>query len=69
MDLIIQNDGLIQLVPLTKMMMEHMLLSVKVDCFELCEIVRLNFTTYHDYPINQHVMKDGTGDFIGCICK
>ena len=49
--------------------MEHMLLSVKVDCFELCEIVRLNFTTYHDYPINQHVMKDGTGDFIGCICK
>jgi hypothetical protein len=44
MDLIILNDGLYQLVPLTKQMMEHMSLLVKVDCFDLCDIVRLKLT-------------------------
>ncbi len=68
MDLIILNDGMYQLVPLTKQMMEHMLLVVKeLDLFELCDIVRLKLTTYHDYPINAHVMNDGSGDFYGCI--
>ena len=46
MELIIQNDGLIQLIPITKQMMEPMSLSVKVNCFELCEIFRLKLTTY-----------------------
>ena len=68
MDLIILNDGLYQLVPLTKTMMEHISLLVKVDCFDLCDILRLHLTTYHDYPINDHVMNDGSGDFYGCIC-
>ena len=27
----------------------------------------LHLTTYYDYPINAHVMKDGTGDLYGCI--
>ena len=68
MDLIILNDGLYQLVPVTKQMMEHMSLVVKeIDCFELCDILRLKLTTYYDYPINAHVMKDGSGDFYGCI--
>ena len=69
MELIILNDGLFQLVPLTKEMMEHISLLGEVDCFELCDILRLHLTTYYDYPINAHVMKDGTGDFYGCICK
>jgi len=70
MDLIILNDGMYQLVPLTKQMMEHMSLVVKeLDLFELCEIVRLKLTVYYDYPINAHVMKDGSGDFFGCISK
>ena len=69
MDLIILNDGMYQLVPVTKQMMEHMSLLVKVDCFELCEIIRLKLTTYLDTPFNQHIMKDGSGDFIGCICN
>ena len=48
--------------------MEHMSLSVKeLDLFELCDILRLKLTTYYDYPINAHVMKDGSGDFYGCI--
>ena len=70
MDLIILNDGLYQLVPVTKQMMEHMSLLVKgISCFDLCDIIRLKLTTYAEYPINAHVMNDGSGDFYGCICK
>jgi len=69
MELIILNDGLYQLIPLTKQMMEGIVITAKVDCFDLCDIIRLKFTTYHDYPINAHVMNDGSGDFFGCICR
>ena len=49
MDIIILNDGVYQLVPLTKQMMEHMSLLVKeIDCFDLCDIVRLKLTTFVD---------------------
>ena len=41
----------------------------ELDLFELCDIVRLKLTVYHDYPINAHVMKDGSGNFFGCIGK
>ena len=68
MDLIILNDGLYQLVPLTKQMMEHMSLLVKVDCFDLCDIVRLKLTE-NDDVLNRHVMNDGSGDLMGCICN
>jgi hypothetical protein len=68
MDLIIQNDELYQLVPVTKQMMEHMSLLVKVNCFDLCEILRVKLTTYAD-SLNLHVMNDGSGNFYGCICK
>ena len=69
MDLIILTDGLYHLVPVTKAMLEDVKLFAEVDCFELCDILRLHLTTYHDYPINAHVMKDGTGNFYGCMCK
>ena len=70
MELIILNDGVYQLVPVTKQMMEHMSLLVnELDLFDLCDILRLKLTTYWDYPYNRHVMKDGSGDFIGCISK
>jgi len=68
MDLIIQNDELYQLVPVTKQMMEHMSLLVKVNCFDLCDILRVKLTTYVD-NLNLHVMNDGSGNFYGCICK
>ena len=67
MELIILNDGLYQLIPLTKQMMEGIVITAEVDCFDLCDIIRLKFTTYHDYPINAHVMNDGSGDFYGCM--
>ena len=69
MDLIILNDGLYSLVPVTKAMMQGIEILTKVDCFDLCDILRLHLTTYHDAPFNRHVMNDGSGDFYGCICK
>ena len=69
MDLIILNDGLYSLVPVTKAMMQGIEILTKVDCFDLCDIIRLHLTTYHDAPFNRHVMNDGSGDFYGCICN
>ena len=68
MELIIQNDGLYQLVVVTKEMTEHISLLAEVDCMDLCEILRIKLTSYVD-NLNLHVMKDGSGNFYGCICK
>ena len=68
MDLIILSDGLYQLIPVTKQMMEHMSLVGELDLFDLCDILRLEVTEYDDV-INRHVMKDGSGDFFGCIMR
>jgi len=69
MDLIILNDGMYHLIPVTKAMLKDMMIMAKVDCFDLCEILRLKLTTYASDPLNAHVMNDGSGDFFGCICK
>jgi hypothetical protein len=69
MDLIVLNDGLYQLVAVTKEMTVGISLLDEVNCFDLCDILRLHLTTYYDYPVNAHVMNDGTGDFYGCICR
>ena len=69
MDLIILTDGIYHLVPVTKQMTEGIELFTKVNCFELCDILRIKLTTYWDPPLNQHVMNDVSGDFFGCICK
>jgi hypothetical protein len=67
MELIILNDGLYQLIPVTKQMMEHMSLLEPVDCMDLCEILRLKLTGYAD-TINLHIMNDGSGSLVGCMC-
>ena len=67
MSLIILTDGIYHLVPVTKELIEGMVLVQETDLFELCDILRLKLTTYWDYPYNRHVMNDGSGDFIGCI--
>ena len=69
MDLIILNDGLYSLVSVTKEMMQGIEIIAEIDCFDLCDILRLKLTTYHDAPINRHVMNDGSGDLYGCICE
>jgi len=68
LDLIIINDGLYQLIPVTKKMLEGVELVGDVDCFELCEILRLKLTGYID-TLNLHIMNDGTGNFMGCMCR
>ncbi len=68
MELIILNDGLYQLIPLSKQMMEHVSLLGEVDCIDLCEILRLKLTGYVD-TLNLHIMNDGSGSLQGCICR
>ena len=68
MELIILNDGLYQLVPVTKEMMEHISLLVEADCMEICEILRLKLSGYAD-TLNLHIMHDGSGSLVGCICN
>ena len=68
MELIVLNDGLYQLIPVTKQMMEGIELFAEVNCFNLCDILRIKLTTYSE-TINAHIMNDGSGDFFGCICK
>ncbi len=69
MELIISNDGVFSLVPVTKTMLDHIKILAKVDCFSLCDIIKLEFTEYLDYPHNLYMMKDGSGYFWGCICR
>ena len=69
MDLILLNDGVYHLIEVTKEMTKNIKLLSEVDCFDLCDILRVNLTTYYEHPINVHVMNDGSGDFYGCICS
>ena len=68
MDLIILNDGLYQLIPVTNKILEGIALVDNVNCFELCDILRLKLTGYVD-SLNLHIMNDGSGNFVGCMCK
>ena len=68
MDLIILNDGLYQLIPVTKQMLKGVEIFNEMDCFDLCEILRLKLTGYVD-TLNLHIMNDGTGSMIGCMCR
>ena len=68
MELIILNDGLYQLVPVTKQMMEHISLLGEVSCMDVCEILRLKLSGYAD-TLNLHIMNDGSGIFYGCLCN
>ena len=70
MELIILNESLYQLVPVSTQMMEGITLldRLLVDCFDLCDILRLKLTEYVD-TLNMYMMKDGSGAFFGCMCK
>ena len=67
MELIIWNGELYQLIPVTKQMMDGIVLTSNVDCFDLCEILRLKLTGYVN-ELNLHIMNDGSGSMVGCIC-
>ena len=67
MDLIILNDGLYSLLSVSKEMMDGIVLTNDVDCFDLCEILRLKLTGYVD-TLNLHIMADGSA-MVGCMCR
>ena len=48
MELILLSDELYKLVAVTKEMMEGIEILADVDCFDLCDILRLHLTTYHE---------------------
>ena len=68
MELIILNDGIYQLIPVTDKILEGIELVSKVNCMELCNILRLKLTGYVD-TLNLHIMNDGSGSLIGCMCR
>ena len=68
MDLIILNDGLYQLIPVSKQILDGIVLTSNIDCFDLCDILRLKLTGYVD-SLNLHIMNDGSGHFIGCMFR
>ena len=68
MDLIILNDGLYQLIPVSKQILDGIVLTSNIDCFDLCDILRLKLTGYVD-TLNLHIMNNGSGTFVGCMCR
>lgn len=69
MDMIILDDGVFTLVEVTKELLSQVKIVSEVDCFSLCDILRIYLTDYLDAPHNLHMMKDGSGYFYGCICN
>ena len=68
MEIIVLNDGLYQLLPVSKQILDGIALTSEISCLDLCDILRLKLTGYVD-SINVHLMNDGSGSFIGCMCK
>ena len=68
MDIIVLNDGLYHLIPITKDILDGVVLSDEIDCLDLCDILRLKLSGYVD-TLNLHVMNDNSGYFIGCMCR
>jgi len=66
MDVIILNDGLYYLLPVTKDWFVGVTLPKEIDLFSLCDVIRNTLATYSS-DINRHVMNDGSGYFYGCI--
>ena len=67
MDLILLNDGLYSLVSVTKEMMEGVEILSDINCFDLCEILRLKLSGYVD-TLKLNIMNDGIA-LIGCMCR
>ena len=68
MDIIVLNDRIYQLLPVSKQILDGIVLTSEISCFDLCDILRLKLSGYVD-SINLHLMNDGSGSFVGCMCK
>ena len=49
-------------------MLDGIVLTNDIDCFELCEILRLKLTGYV-IKLNLHIMNDNSGNWVGCMCR
>ena len=68
MDIIVLHDGMYQLLPISKQILDGIVLTNEISCLDLCDILRLKLTGYVD-SINLHIMNDGSGTWIGCMCR
>ena len=68
MDIIVLNDGMYQLLPISKQILDGIVLTNEISCLDLCDILRLKLTGYVD-SINLHIMNDGSGTWIGCMFR
>ena len=68
MDVIILNDGLYQLIPVTKQIMDGIVRTAAVDCFNMCDILRIHLTGYAD-SMNVTLMTDGMGACCGGLFR
>ena len=68
MEIIVLNDGLYQLLPVSKQILDGIVLTSEISCRDLCDILRLKLTVYVD-SIKVHLMNDGSGTFVGCMCR
>ena len=68
MELIILNDGLYQLIPVTKEILKGIEIISEATCFDICDILRLKLSGYVD-SLNLDVMNDGSGYLFCCICR
>lgn len=39
-----------------------------INCMDLCDLLRIKLTGYVD-TINLHMMNDGSGAMVGCMCR
>ena len=49
-------------------MMDGIALTSEISCLDLCDILRLKLTGYVD-RLNLHIMNDGSGSMVGCMCR
>ena len=68
MDIIVLNDGMYQLLPVSKQILDGIVLTSEISCLDLCDILRLKLTGYVD-SLNLHIMNDGSGSLMGCMCR
>ena len=68
MELIILNDGMYQLIPVTKEILKGIEIISEATCFDVCDILRLKLSEYVD-TLNLLVLNDGSGYLFGCICR
>ena len=66
MDIIVLNDGLYHLIPITKDILDGVVLTDEIDCLDLCDILRLKLSGYVD-TLNLHVMNDNSG-YLLAVC-